>query len=134
MAVSVNECIFCGYVSGEPKVGFTSKGNKYVSFQLAVGRPKIAGKEDIKADYFYVTLWNKQAEHGEDIVRKGEELMVIGSVNINRTEKNGTWYTNVNIVPRTVRPIAKSMKPMSVAEAVSSQEAETVFEDDGLPY
>lgn len=134
MATSVNDCVFCGYVSGEPKIGFTNKGSKYVSFQLAVSRPKVAGKEDIKADYFYVTMWNKLAEYGEDIVQKGEELMVIGSVNINKTEKNGTWYTNVNIVPRTIRPIAKAMKPRSEAEVVPSQETETVFEDDGLPY
>jgi single-stranded DNA-binding protein len=71
----------------------TSKGPKeMVTFNIAVNRGK-----NLPASFFKCIAWDKAAKY-ICVGKKGEEILIFGSLVQNKYEKDGRKYNNVQIV------------------------------------
>jgi single-strand DNA-binding protein len=72
----------------DPIFSKTKSNNKSVCKVILVVEKRIGGSIK-RSDYIPIALWGKKADVANDIVRKGDELMVVGSVAQERWETSG---------------------------------------------
>lgn len=121
----MNEYIGVGRVTRDIKCTYTANNIPVARFTLAIDRIKQEGK----ADFIPVEVWNKQAEIMEKHVKKGEKILVTGSLKSGSYEdRNGnTVYTlvvNLNrfefLEPKAFKD-AKTQEHAQENQAISSE-------------
>ena len=85
----MNVFIISGRVSREVELKYSQAGKAYAKFNVAVTREM----DREKADFFNVTAFGKTAENCATYLVKGQEVSIVGSVQIDSNE--GKYYTSV---------------------------------------
>ena len=82
--IFANQVTLCGKVVKDPIFSKT-KSDKSVCKIIMVVEKNIGGSMK-RSDYIPVALWAKKADAANDMIRKGDELIVVGSVAQERWE------------------------------------------------
>ena len=85
----MNVFIASGRIAREVELKYSEAGKAYAKFSIAVTREM----DRDKADFFNVTAFGKTAENCASYLVKGQEVAIVGSVQIDSNE--GKYYTNV---------------------------------------
>jgi single-strand DNA-binding protein len=113
-----------GRLGGDPELRYTPAGKAVCSFSLAVDRQ---GKDEV-ADWWSVTLWEKQAEFAANNLKKGGRVLVEGRPCLNTwTNERGEKNSRLALSARTLQVIdwAETTRPASgeASSASGSQQA-----------
>jgi len=82
--IFANQVTLCGKVVKDPIFSKTKSGKSVCKIIIVVER-NIGGSMR-RSDYIPIALWAKKADIANDMVRRGDELMVVGSVAQERWE------------------------------------------------
>lgn len=99
----MNRIDLIGYLSFDPILKTSKKGESYFVFSLGV--PKYGKKGQY--NYFYCTAFKKTAEHMVQILKKGDRLMISGSVDINVFEQDGNKQTKFMVLVKSFQFISR---------------------------
>ena len=79
-----------GNLCSDPKMGETKSGKVYCRFNVAVSRNYTNKNGERLADFFDITVWDKQAELCNQYLTKGSKVSIIGTIENNEyTDKDG---------------------------------------------
>jgi len=94
---SFNSVTLVGRLTKKPESMETSKGNKKVSYILAVNRPYSDDEGKHPADFFPIVAWNKLAEICDNYLDKGSLVLVKGRLQARSysSGKQTKWITEV---------------------------------------
>ena len=80
------QTIIVGNVGRDPELRYTSQGIPVCDFSVAVtrrtGRGDEGGDRQEKTTWYKVACWRQQAEIAAQYVRKGTQIMVVGTVEV----------------------------------------------------
>ena len=79
MANSLNKVILMGNLTADPEVKMTAQGTSVCSFSLAVNR-RFAKQGEQAVDFINICTWRSSAEFVGKYARKGNSLVVCGSL------------------------------------------------------
>lgn len=93
----MNICIFKGWVQEKPEIKYTPNGKKVCVFDIAV--PRRFKAQDGKREYDYIRCetWESRAEFCAKWLEKGTEVVVQGSLRLERYEKDGVKKTKMTL-------------------------------------
>ncbi len=77
------QTIIVGNVGRDPQLKYTQSGVAVCDFSVAVTRrlgKSDSGEQREKTTWYRVTVWRQQAEIAAQYVRKGTQIMVVGTV------------------------------------------------------
>lgn len=104
------QTIIVGNVGRDPNFKYTQGGVAVCDFSVAVTRRK-GGKTDetgkktpqeVTTTWFRVTCWRDQAEIANEYVRKGTQIMVVGTVEVNPyIDKNNAPAATLELTAQT---------------------------------
>lgn len=106
-----------GRLTNDVELRHTNEGTPVASFSIAVPKSFVrAGEAD--AEFFNVTVWNKQAENCHKFIGKGRQVAIEGRLEIDRyTDKDGNNRQSPRIVASTVTFLgSKNDTPISTEE------------------
>ncbi len=87
----MNTICLLGRLVRDPEQRFTQSGKAVANFTLAVDRQF----DREKTDFINCTAWGKTAEIIVQYLRKGNQLGVVGELNIDKVDDK--YYTKVNV-------------------------------------
>ena len=90
-----------GRLVADPDIKFTTAGNAVVNFSVAVNRKR--GEQEY-ASYFDCSAWGTLAQGIADSLHKGDRVVVNGTLNQDRYEKDGKTIGKVIINAEAVGP------------------------------
>lgn len=79
MANSLNKVILMGNLTADPEVKMTTQGTAVCNFSLAVNR-RFAKQGEQSVDYINISCWRATAEFVGKYAKKGNSLVVCGSL------------------------------------------------------
>ena len=130
----VNSVRLIGRLGKDPERGSTTKGQPKVTFSLGVGR---LGSAKDMTDWFYVTLYGKQAETAQNMLHKGSLIAVEGSIETWKKQDGGTGF-GVACSGWQILESRKGGSRAGDAEAERQDERERAsssqFEEDEYPF
>jgi len=113
----MNQVHLLGRLTADPEPKATPAGVPYCRFRIAVKR-KFAKESDVKADFFNVVAWNKQAEFVAGHFMKGDPIIVHGEIrNSDYTDKNNVKHYGVEIAASSLEFTLSTAAPMSANAA-----------------
>ncbi len=92
----LNKFLVSGRMTADPEIQ-TKGENRYCKFSIACDRPKRKGVDKAEVDFFNCITWNRNADVVVDWFGKGDMVTLVGTVNINRNEKNGHKCSSTNV-------------------------------------
>ena len=99
----LNRIILIGRLTRDPEMRYTSSGTAFTRFTLAVDRPYKDQNGEKLTDFINIVTWQKLAEHCAQYLYKGRLVVVEGSLQINKREKDGHTYINPDVVADSVK-------------------------------
>ena len=102
----MNKVVLCGRTCGEWKTHKYGEGKTFVTNTLAISE----GKD--KSEFVSVTAFGKTAEVLYKYVKKGDMVLLEGSIHTAVSEKDGkkTWFTSVIVLRAELLPNARKGK------------------------
>ena len=92
----LNKFLVAGRLTADP--GIQTKGeNRLCKFTIACERPKRKGEEKAQTDFFDCVAWNRNADVMIDWFGKGDMVTLVGTVHINRYEKDGQKRSSIEV-------------------------------------
>ena len=97
-----NHTTLSGRLTKVPEIRYTPKGTAVTDLNLAVD--SLAGKDrEKKTNFFYVTVFGKQAESCQQYLVKGQEVGVTGRLEMNQWEdQEGQKRSRLQIIAQQV--------------------------------
>ena len=92
----LNLCIITGNLGADPEVHYSSDGNPIATLNLAFR----SGKE--KTSWIKVTCFNKLAEISEQYLHKGAKITIVGSLDMEKWEKDGATRTGYKLIANSI--------------------------------
>lgn len=83
----MNKLTIIGNLTRDVELRTTQSGKSVANFTVAVNRRAKPG-EKAEADFFRVSVWDKQAETCQKYLAKGRKVCVIGSVSVSTYNAN----------------------------------------------
>jgi single-strand DNA-binding protein len=113
-------------------------GNNIVKFRVITSdrRKTDDGRwEDINTSGWNVVGWNKLAESSKNILEKGQEVIIIGSMKEDSwTDKDGNnrktteiTASNIAVTTYSIQKVAKNVEPELVSASTSSRTWDNTF-------
>lgn len=100
----MNNVILYGRITADPAVKYTQSNKATCRFTLAVNR---IGEG---ADFIRCVAWEKVAENMGKYVRKGDRLLINGSITTGSYEKDGQKIYTTDVTARAVQFIEMKKK------------------------
>lgn len=128
----MNTFIFTGNLTRDPEPLTTPNGINYCRFSVAVKRP-----QSDETDFFDCTAWRTLADNIEKYCKKGDKVLVTGTVQLRKYEKDGVKRTAIEITAREVEFIGykardDESKANTQGKAKTAQKPNmSVYEDEG---
>ena len=72
----INRVVLTGRLARDPELRKTQSGLSVCSFQLAVDRPKLKGKDEAVTDWISCQAWRQSADYICNYAKKGALLAV----------------------------------------------------------
>ena len=103
MSLNLNKVVLAGRVTADIELKQTPSGVSVVSFTIAVNRRYVSKSTDAQAqqqaDFIRVTAWRNTAEFICKYFRKGNPILIIGSIQTrNWTDTNGNKRYATDVV------------------------------------
>lgn len=98
----MNRVILAGYLGRDPDLSYTSGGKELAKTSLAVSRGKRDGK-DQGTDWVDLVFFGKTAEVVVQYAKKGDPLLVEGSLRISQYEKDGEKRRSTSVTVMNVQ-------------------------------
>lgn len=126
----MNNVILYGRITADPAVKYTQSNKATCRFTLAVNRMTEG------ADFIRCVAWEKVAENMGKYVRKGDRLLVNGSITTGSYEKDGKKVYTTDVTARTIQFLDMhkrdgGFKPADDEIPVEFTQADL---DEGLPF
>lgn len=103
---------FTGHLGGEPELRFQPNGKAVLSLSVAESHSRRnpgGGWDDDGTTWWRVTAWDRQAETLADVLRKGDRVLVVGTVRSREWEdRDGQKRTSYDVNARTVAVVPKA--------------------------
>ena len=127
----MNKIFLIGNTTKDPESGTTSSGVPYCKFTIAVNRKF----EKDKTDFINIVTWRGIAETCSKYVKKGRKLGVVGSLQIDSYEKDGSKRTVVQVVADEVEFLSSgaSESPQDKPQERKSGKKSSVLPADEVP-
>ncbi len=125
----MNKVILVGRLAQDPEVRYTQSGKAVASFNLAVNR---YGQKD-SADFIPIVAWEKLAEICGNNIRKGNQILVEGRLQIRPYEtQDGQKRRVTEIVAQNIEFLGSKNK--SEGETCASDFGSEVSQDEEIPF
>lgn len=116
--------IAVGNVGRDPNMRYTQSGVPVCDFSLAVTRRfggRDGGEKQEKTTWVKVTCWRQQAEIANQYVRKGMQLMVVGTVEVSAyTDKGGQPAASLELTVDTFQMLGSRAEREGMATSGGS--------------
>ena len=103
---------FTGHLGQDPELRFQPNGKAVLSLSVAEShsrRNPSGGWDDDGTTWWRVTAWDRQAETLADVLRKGDRVLVVGTVRSRDWEdRDGQKRTSHDVNARTVAVVPKA--------------------------
>ncbi len=135
---SFNKVILVGNLTATPELKQTNSGLSVCSFSVAVGRKFAKGAEAV-TDFFSVVAWRTTAEFVAKYFKKGNPILVCGSLqNRTYTDGKGEKHTVTEVVADEVAFTAPKSEiapePGSYTPDAYKARTEEIAAPDDLPF
>lgn len=132
---SFNKTILIGNLTADPELKQTTSGVSVCRFSIGVARKL---DKDV-SDFFNIVAWRASAEFVSKYFRKGNPILVLGSLQNRSYEKNGQKMYVTEIIADEVTFVEKKNDDPYVSNAVPSAPVappkfEEVENDESLPF
>lgn len=112
----MNSANLTGRLTKDPELRYGSgSGNARCSFNLAVDKglskqkkQEAESKGQLTADFINVIAWGKVAEVISNYVKKGQKILIEGSIRTNSYEKEGKRIITTNVEAKKVEFLEKA--------------------------
>ena len=104
----MNKVILIGRLTKDPELRKTDKGNSFVNFQLAVSRNYKNQQGDVETDFINCQVWGTQADNLARYMRKGSQIAVEGSIQINTANVNGKIEYHTKVLVNLIEYLSKA--------------------------
>lgn len=140
---SLNKAILLGHLTADPELKQTQSGISVVSFSIGVNR-RAAKDAESKTDFINIVAWRQTAEFVSRYFKKGNPILVCGSIQVRSyTDNQGNKRYVTEVVADEVS-FTESKKAADegavrpndtyVPDAYTQPKFEDVSEQDGLPF
>lgn len=135
----MNKLTIIGNLTRDVELRTTQSGKSVANFTVAVNRRAKPG-EKAEADFFRVSVWDKQAETCQKYLAKGRKVCVIGSVSVSTYNANdGSTRATLEVFAQDVEFLdsAKQDAPQTEARGAAQPLAQTQYTpvyDEDLPF
>lgn len=82
----MNHIVLIGRLTRDPELRYTPNGVAVANFDLAVDRPTTNQQGERETDFIRIVVWQKQAEHCANYLKKGRLVGVEGRLQIRSYE------------------------------------------------
>jgi single-strand DNA-binding protein len=82
----MNHIVLIGRLTRDPELRYTPNGVAVANFDLAVDRPTTNQQGERQTDFIRIVVWQKQAEHCANYLKKGRLVGVEGRLQIRSYE------------------------------------------------
>lgn len=130
----MNKVFLIGRLTNDTELATTASGINYCRFSLAVGRPH--SKEN-ETDFFNIVAWRGLAENCAKYLKKGSQCAIVGTLQNNTYEKDGTRLTVTQIVADEVeflQSLKNTERKVENRTQTALQTELTPISDDDLPF
>lgn len=128
----MNKVILLGRLTKNPEIRYTQTSNTLVaSFTLAVNRRFAKQGEERQADFINIVAWNKTGEFVSKYFKKGQQVALVGRLQIRNYQDNNNQTRYVTEV------IAEEVYFADSNKSENKDNVEEPFEftnPDDLPY
>ena len=97
----MNKIILIGNLGRDPEMSYTPNGLAVTKFSLAVTRNErsASGERQKETDWFNITVWGKQAEICNTLLKKGQKLYVDGRFTPRKyTDRSGAERISFDVI------------------------------------
>lgn len=130
----MNKVFLIGRLTNDIELATTNSGINYCRFSLAVSRP--LSKEN-ETDFFNIVAWRGLAENCAKYLKKGSQCAIVGTLQNNTYEKDGTRLTVTQIVANEVeflQSLKNTERKVENRTQTAFQTELTPISDDDLPF
>ena len=132
----LNICTLMGRFTHTPKVRTTKSGVNIMRFSLAVSRQRTNSEGQREVDFIDCIAWDTTAEFIAKYFKKGEPIIVLGSLETRQYEdRQGNKRKACEVIVREVNFCAFNKKDDDQNEAENAENEDfTDVLDDDLPF
>lgn len=95
----MNKVILMGRLCDDPQFSQTQSGTPCCRFRIAVDRPKAKDAQKAETDFINVVAWRARAEFVSRYFKKGNRILVEGTMrNNDYTDNNGTKHYGIEVL------------------------------------
>ena len=120
-----------GRLTRDPELKYMQSGTGIINFTMAVDRDYKDNSGNIPVDFIPVQFMGKQAETIANYFNKGSMIAVIGSMRINKYEKDGQKRDFTFVAGRSFSFVAGGK---SEGNQASGQPEFSAVDDDDVPF
>lgn len=119
-----------GRLTADPELNHTNSDIAVASFNLAVDRSFIKAGEERQADFIRIVCWRSTAEFAAKYFRKGQLVIVQGSIQTNSyTDKDGIKRKSFEVVATNLH-FAESKKNGDGSTSTANQKSASAGSDN----
>lgn len=109
---SLNKAILIGNLGGDPELTHTATGRAKLSFSMATNESwkDDEGEWQVRTDWHRVVLWGPGAVRRHEVLKKGLQVCVEGSIRQRSYEKDGSTRTITEVNAWKVMPLGLKAK------------------------
>ena len=138
----LNKVILIGRLTADPELRHTASNLPVTSFSIAVNRRFQRDSEQRTADFINVVAWRNNAEFVSKYFRKGQSILVIGSLQSRSYEdKEGKKRTAFEVVADEIQfaepkrdGASSSASEMTFSGTAPVDDFQQIADDDDLPF
>ena len=138
----LNKVILIGRLTADPELRHTASNLPVTSFSIAINRRFQKDSEQRAADFINIVAWRNNAEFVSKYFRKGQSILVIGSLQSRSYEdKEGKKRTAFEVVADEIQfaepkrdGASSSAAEMTFSGAAPVDDFQQIADDDDLPF
>lgn len=130
----MNKLTIIGNLTRDVELRTTQSGKSVANFTVAVNRRAKPG-ENAEANFFRVSVWDKQAETCQKYLAKGRKVCVIGSVSVSTYNANdGSTRAMLEVFAQEVEFLDSAKHDAPQTAQPPAQPQYTPVYDEDLPF
>ncbi|MDB8821403.1 single-stranded DNA-binding protein [Peptostreptococcus anaerobius] len=129
--MALNNITIMGRLTRDPELKYMQSGTATINFTVAVDRDYKDNSGNTPVDFIPVQFMGKQAETIANYFNKGSMIAVIGSMRINKYEKDGQKRDFTFVAGRSFSFVAGGK---SEGNQASGQPEFSAVDDDDVPF
>lgn len=132
----MNKVILMGRLAQDPEVRYTPNGKAVATFAIAVRKTKPNANGEYDANFIRIVVWDKTAEAIGNNLKKGDRILLDGSLNVRGyTAQDGTKRNITEVVARSVTFLEqKESKTSSARQNDYSEFGEYADPEEEIPF